>query len=104
MIGLAKQLAPKSAANNVILFGLYWFSRSTHGNMTDGTFGVKEKIAGSQILNTPSRIAVVIMISDIKARAYPKVKDTWNVPIYRLLETRWKITSETSLVAVGLKK
>jgi hypothetical protein len=44
--------------------------------MTDGTFGVKEKIAGSQILNTPSRIAVVIMISDIKARAYPKVKDT----------------------------
>ncbi len=44
MIGLAMQLAPKSAANNVILFGLYCFSRNTHGKIIDGTLGVKENI------------------------------------------------------------
>jgi hypothetical protein len=76
MIGLAKQLAVKSAANNVILFGLYCFSRNTHGNIIDGTMGVKEKMAGSQILNTPNRTTVVTTTSDIKAKAYPKVKET----------------------------
>ena len=63
------QLAAKSAANNVILLGLYCFSLNTQGSMMDGTAGVNEKMAGSQILNTPSRTTVVTTISDTNARA-----------------------------------
>ena len=55
MIGLATQLAPKSAANNVIRFGLYCFSLNTHGKMMEGTSGVNEKMAGSQ--NYPELIS-----------------------------------------------
>ena len=51
----------------------------------EGTSGVNEKIAGSQILNTPSRTIVVTMISDMNAKAYPRVNDTWNVPINVLI-------------------
>ena len=69
MIGLAMQLAKKPAANNVILLGLCCFSLNTQDSMMDGTTGVNEKIAGSQILNTPSRTAVVTTISEMKARA-----------------------------------
>ena len=76
MIGEAIQLAPKSAANKVILFGLYCFSRKTQGKIIDGTWGVNEKIDGSQILNTPSRTTVVTTISDMNARMYPKVNET----------------------------
>jgi hypothetical protein len=76
IIGEATQLVAKSAANKVILFGRYCFSRKTQGSMIDGTFGVNEKIAGSQIMNTPSRSAVVTMISNTKARVYPRVNDT----------------------------
>ena len=76
MIGLATQLVAKSAAKSVILFGRYCFSRNTHGSIIDGTSGVNEKIAGSQIMKTPRRSAVVTMISKTKASAYPSVKDT----------------------------
>lgn len=84
MIGLAIQLAPKSHANSVIRFGRYCFSRKTQGKIIVGTSGVSEKIAGSQRRNTPSRSNVVRIISDTKARMYPNVNDTWNVPICRV--------------------
>ena len=76
MTGLAMQLAAKSAANNVILLGLYCFSRRTHGRMMDGTSGVRLKMAGSQILKTPSRTSVVVITSAKNASAYPRVKET----------------------------
>jgi len=67
IIGLAIQLAPKSAANNVILLGLYCFSLSTQGNISEGTSGVSLKIDGSHILNTPSLTIVVTITSDTNA-------------------------------------
>jgi hypothetical protein len=76
IIGLAMQLAPKSHANRVILFGLYCFSLNTQGKIIVGTSGVIEKIAGSHRRKTPSRRSVVRMISETKARMYPSVKDT----------------------------
>ena len=76
MIGLATQLAPKSQAKRVILFGLYCFSLNTQGKMIVGTSGVNEKIAGSQRRNTPSLSSVVRIISETKARIYPNVNDT----------------------------
>ena len=76
MIGLAMQLAPKSHAKSVILFGLYCFSLKTHGKMIVGTSGVKEKIAGSQSKKTPNRRNVVTTISETKARIYPIEKET----------------------------
>ena len=76
MIGLAIQLAPKSHANRVILFGRYCFSLNTQGKMMVGTSGVKEKIAGSQMRNTPRRSNVVTIISDTKTSMYPIVNET----------------------------
>jgi hypothetical protein len=48
-----------------------------------GTSGVKEKIAGSQRRKTPNRSSVVTIISEMNARMYPNVKDTWKVPIWQ---------------------
>lgn len=69
MIGQATQLVPKSAANRVIRFGRYCFSRRTQGRIGMGTLGVSEKTLGSNQKKTASRSSVVAKISTMKVPA-----------------------------------
>ena len=73
--GAATQLVTTSAIKSVIRLGRYLYSRTVQGSIKSGTWGVKEKMEGSQKAKTPKRRMVVVMISRRKEDIYPNVKE-----------------------------